>query len=71
MTSSWDLPAYSPISAIRGAMVPTVPEWRYQSSGNSMPWYPSVRLYRQQTAGEWGPMLESVARDLDLQQAAK
>ena len=53
------------------AMVPTVPEWRYQSSGHSMPWYPSVRLYRQESPGEWGSAIQSVAQDLDLLQEAQ
>jgi hypothetical protein len=28
-------------------LVPAVPEWRYLKSGDSMPWYSSLRLFRQ------------------------
>lgn len=39
-------------------------EWRYLDSGESMPWYPSARLIRQQTAGEWQPVIARVAHEL-------
>jgi Tfp pilus assembly protein PilF len=40
-------------------MVPACPEWRYSGAGDRMPWYPSVRLFRQTTLGDWrGPMAE-------------
>jgi len=41
-------------------MVPAVAEWRYGARGESMPWYPSVRLFRQPLAGDWQPVLERV-----------
>jgi len=41
-------------------MVPSVPEWRYGARGEAMPWYPSVRLFRQAVAGEWQPVIERV-----------
>ena len=34
-------------------LVPTCPEWRYLLSGEVMPWYPSVRLFRQSSPGDW------------------
>jgi tetratricopeptide (TPR) repeat protein len=45
-------------------MVPSVPEWRYGRSGDSMPWYPSVRLYRQQTDAAWDGVFSRIAADL-------
>jgi len=41
-------------------MVPSVPEWRYGARGEAMPWYPSVRLFRQTVRGDWQPVLERV-----------
>lgn len=41
-------------------LVPSVPEWRYGARGESMPWYPSVRLFRQAVSGGWQPVLERV-----------
>ena len=45
-------------------LVPAVPEWRYMQSGDSMPWYPSVRLFRQQQARQWQPVIAEVAGEL-------
>ena len=46
-------------------MVPRSPAWRYQNSG-PMPWYKSVRLYRQAQNGDehWIPVIERVDQDL-------
>ena len=45
-------------------MVPYCPEWRYGFAGNSMRWYPSVRVFRQASFGEWEPVIAAVAREL-------
>jgi len=45
-------------------MVPSVAEWRYGAQGESMPWYPSVRLFRQPLAGDWQPVLDRVSAGL-------
>jgi tetratricopeptide (TPR) repeat protein len=45
-------------------MVPTIAEWRYGQSGERMPWYPSARLFRQQTRNVWEPVLATVAAAL-------
>jgi tetratricopeptide (TPR) repeat protein len=45
-------------------LVPTIPEWRYLNAGASMPWYPSVRLFRQPRQGAWQDVLEEVGRRL-------
>lgn len=42
-------------------LVPAVPEWRYLREGERMPWYPSVRLFRQERVGEWGEAIGRVA----------
>jgi hypothetical protein len=41
--------------------VPAVPEWRYMREGERMPWYPSVKLFRQPDVGEWSGVIERVA----------
>jgi Flp pilus assembly protein TadD len=53
------------------AMVPVGPEWRYGVAGDSMPWYPSVRLFRQAVYQEWGPTIDSVAGKLQTLQAIR
>jgi len=47
-------------------LVPVFPEWRYGDAGTTMPWYPSVRLFRQHHAGDWETVLSTVARELAL-----
>jgi hypothetical protein len=32
--------------------------WYWHEKGDYSPWYPSCRLLRQKTAGEWGPVLD-------------
>ena len=46
-------------------MTPKRPAWRYQNSGG-MPWYRSVRLYRQPEDNDnaWIPVVERVGFDL-------
>ncbi len=39
-------------------------EWRYLERGEEMPWYPSVRLFRQQHAGDWAPVVARIAQEL-------
>jgi tetratricopeptide (TPR) repeat protein len=45
-------------------MAPYSPEWRYGFTGDTMPWYPSVRLFRQPAFGEWQPVVADVAAEL-------
>jgi len=45
-------------------LVAAVPDFRWMLDRADTPWYRSVRLYRQQIAGDWGPVIERVARDL-------
>lgn len=44
-------------------LVPRVAEWRYGSTGDRMPWYPSVRLLRQ-TDKDWSEVLAKIATEL-------
>jgi tetratricopeptide (TPR) repeat protein len=50
-------------------MAPYSPEWRYGFSGEDIPWYPTVRVFRQPAFGEWDPVIASVARELDRRAA--
>jgi tetratricopeptide (TPR) repeat protein len=38
--------------------------WRWGLAGETGPWYPTVRILRQETPGDWGPLLQRVADDL-------
>jgi ADP-heptose:LPS heptosyltransferase len=39
-------------------------DWRWMPDRKDSPWYPSMRLYRQRTPGDWAPVIASVAADL-------
>jgi Tfp pilus assembly protein PilF len=45
-------------------LLPRVPDWRWMQNRDDSPWYPSMRLYRQGTPGEWAPPLERIVEDL-------
>jgi hypothetical protein len=38
--------------------------WRWMLNRNDSPWYPTMRLYRQPTAGDWGGVVAAVESDL-------
>ena len=46
-------------------LAPISPEWRYGCSGEAMPWYPSVRVFRQSIYDDWEPVVGGVARELE------
>ena len=41
-------------------LLPFNPEWRYGRRADKMPWYGSVRLFRQSRPAEWEPVVEEV-----------
>jgi tetratricopeptide (TPR) repeat protein len=45
-------------------LAPFSPEWRYGFQGETMPWYPSVTMFRQPTHGDWESVIEKAARAL-------
>ena len=42
-------------------MLPHVAEWRWLRSRTDSPWYPSARLYRQPTPGDWDGLVGQIA----------
>jgi hypothetical protein len=45
-------------------VLPYAPDWRWLLNRSDTPWYPSLKLYRQQKPYDWTGVIESVARDL-------
>ncbi len=41
-----------------------VPDWRWLLDREDSPWYPSMRLFRQQTAGDWKFVFAKIAQEL-------
>ena len=45
-------------------LLPQPPDWRWMLERPDSPWYPTMTLYRQQSAGEWDDVFLRVAADL-------
>jgi hypothetical protein len=42
------------------------PDWRWLLERNDSPWYPTVRLFRQQLFGVWADVFERIAHELQV-----
>jgi hypothetical protein len=42
----------------------TTPDWRWMTHREDNPWYPSMRIFRQEQHMAWGPVFERMAREL-------
>jgi tetratricopeptide (TPR) repeat protein len=45
-------------------LLPDVSDWRWLLQREDNPWYPTMRLFRQQPDGLWPPVIERVAAEL-------
>ena len=41
-------------------------DWRWLLNRSDSPWYPSAKLFRQPTMGNWGPVITQITRQLNL-----
>jgi tetratricopeptide (TPR) repeat protein len=41
-------------------LLPFAPDWRWLLIGDSSPWYPPIKLFRQPTVGDWQSVLQQV-----------
>ena len=46
-------------------LLPHAPDWRWLKDRTDSPWYPTAKLFRQTVAGQWGDVLDRVAKDLE------
>ena len=42
------------------ALIPFAPDWRWGLETDKSPWYPSITLIRQETPGDWAPVIERI-----------
>ncbi len=45
-------------------LLPIAPDWRWTRDGGTTPWYPTARLFRQTSLGDWDGVLARVADEL-------
>ena len=45
-------------------VLPRIPDWRWLLERDDSPWYPSMRLFRQSTWGDWAGVIERVTEAL-------
>lgn len=43
------------------AAVPVISDWRWMLNREDSPWYPSLRVFRQEAAQQWGPVFTRIA----------
>jgi tetratricopeptide (TPR) repeat protein len=46
-------------------LLPFSAEWRWLTERTDSPWYPTLRLFRQPTTGDWNSVVAAVTRELD------
>jgi Tfp pilus assembly protein PilF len=51
-------------------MLPWVPDWRWLMDREDTPWYPTLRLFRQPSRGDWAGLIARVAQELAALQEA-
>ncbi len=45
-------------------LLPFAPDWRWTLEGETTPWYPTARLFRQTSLGDWDGVIARVAAEL-------
>ncbi|GFO53247.1 hypothetical protein GMSM_02540 [Geomonas sp. Red276] len=45
-------------------LIPFIPDWRWMAEREDSPWYPTMRLFRQQRPGDWDGVLARVRQAL-------
>ena len=45
-------------------LLPFAPDWRWLLDRTDSPWYPTMRLFRQPSPGDWGSVIQGVASEL-------
>lgn len=53
------------VGARSWVLLKKVPEWRWGAAGDEMPWYPSMRLFRQTVRGDWSEPVGAIAAALE------
>jgi hypothetical protein len=47
-------------------LLPFIPDWRWMMDRDNSPWYPTMRLFRQKTRGDWESIFQRVEKELRM-----
>ena len=47
-------------------LLSATPDWRWLLEGETTPWYPTMRLFRQVRPGDWAGVVERVVDALEV-----
>jgi Flp pilus assembly protein TadD len=47
-------------------LLPRIPHWCWMRGREDSPWYPSARLFRQDSAGDWAPVIARIGKNLRM-----
>ncbi|MGA2441524.1 MAG: tetratricopeptide repeat protein [Tepidisphaeraceae bacterium] len=45
-------------------LLPLVADWRWMENRNDSPWYPTMRIFRQEKPGDWPGVVDGLAKEL-------
>jgi Flp pilus assembly protein TadD len=45
-------------------LLPFAPDWRWMLNRADSPWYPTMRLFRQPSPGDWETVIKNISKDL-------
>jgi hypothetical protein len=48
------------------AILSSSPDWRWMLNRQDSPWYPTMRLFRQRSYGDWDSVFEHMAQELEI-----
>jgi hypothetical protein len=54
------------LGATAWVMLEHAADWRWQHQRNDSPWYPSLRLFRQQQPQDWSGVLGAIRSELEV-----
>jgi hypothetical protein len=46
-------------------LLPYACDWRWLGGREDAPWYPSMRVFRQERAGDWGGVVNRLSMELE------
>jgi ADP-heptose:LPS heptosyltransferase len=47
-------------------LLPFAPDWRWTLDGETSPWYPTAKLFRQSALGDWDAVIARIGEALRL-----